>query len=95
MFYVFAAYILLANVTEFILMKKDKYAARHGKRRIPERVLFVVAWLFGALGGCFAMLILHHKTRHLKFALGFPMLFLLQVYVILLLIGKKIIRLPF
>lgn len=95
MFYVYASLIFIMNIAAFLLMRQDKIYARHGKQRISERTLFLVTAFFGGLGGCLAMYIYHHKTRHLKFALGFPMLFLLQVYVILLLIGKKIIRLPF
>ena len=94
MFYVYAAFVLLMNTAAFILMWKDKNLARHRKRRIPERVLFLVTALFGGLGGCLGMYIFRHKTRHTKFAVGFPILLLLQVYVSLLLIGKRIIRLP-
>ncbi|MBQ3356749.1 MAG: DUF1294 domain-containing protein [Oscillospiraceae bacterium] len=95
MFYLYAAVVLIMSVTAFILMRTDKLRARHRERRIPERVLFLAAAFFGAAGGCLGMYFYHHKTKHLKFALGFPLLFLLQVYVTLLLIGKRIIRLPF
>lgn len=94
MFYVYAAVLLIMNVTAFLLMRKDKQRARHGEKRIPEKTLFIVTALFGGLGGCLGMYLFHHKTRHLRFAVGFPMLFLVQVYVILLLIGNRIIRLP-
>ena len=95
MFYVYAAFILIMNIAAFVLMWKDKQLARQRKRRIPERVLFIVTALFGGLGGSLAMYIFHHKTRHIRFAVGFPLLFLVQVYLILMLIEKKIIRLPF
>lgn len=95
MFYVYAAFILIMNVAAFVLMWKDKQLARHRRKRIPERVLFIVAALFGGLGGSLAMYIFHHKTRHIRFAVGFPLLFLMQVYLLLMLIEKKIIRLPF
>ena len=94
MFYVAVVILLVMNTLAFYLMRKDKKQARHGKERIPERTLLLVSAFFGGLGGCLAMYIYHHKTRHLKFALGLPLLFLLQVYLILMLIGKKIIRLP-
>lgn len=94
MFYVYAAILLIMNVTAFLLMRLDKRRARHGKERIPERTLFLVTGFFGGLGGCLGMYFYHHKTRHLRFAVGFPMLFLLQIYVILLLIGKRVIRFP-
>ena len=95
MFYVYASILLIMNVTAFLLMRTDKRRARHQEERIPERVLLLVAAFFGALGASLAMYIYHHKTRHLRFAVGLPMMFLLQVYVILLLINNKVIRLPF
>ncbi len=94
LFYIAAAILLIMNSAAFYLMWKDKQLARHRGKRIPERVLFLAAALFGALGGCIGMYAFHHKTRHLKFSLGFPLLFLVQVYLVLLLIGKKIIVLP-
>ncbi len=94
MFYVYAAIVLVMNVTAFTLMCIDIHRARHRGKRISERVLFIVTALFGGLGGCLAMFIFHHKTRYIRFALGFPMLFLLQIYIILLLIDQRIIRFP-
>ena len=95
MFYVAVVILLVMNTLAFYLMRKDKKQSRHGKERIPERTLLLVSAFFGAFGGCLAMYIYHHKTRHLKFALGLPLFFLLHVYLILLLIGNKIIKLPF
>lgn len=91
MLYVYVVLLLIMNSVTFYLMWKDKQLARHRKKRISERTLLVVAAFFGALGGWIAMYAFHHKTRHLKFSLGFPMLFLLQVYLTLLLRAKHII----
>ena len=94
MFYIFVVLLLVMNSVEFYLMRKDKQLARHRQKRISERTLLLIGAFFGALGGCFAMYAYHHKTRHLKFALGLPMLFLLQVYLTLVLIGNNIVKLP-
>lgn len=94
MFYVYAVILLIMNVSAFVLMRTDKRRARHREKRIPERVLFIVTGFFGGLGGCLGMFFYHHKTRHVRFAVGFPMLFLLQIYIVLMLIDKRIIRLP-
>ena len=40
------------------------------------------AALFGGLGGVLGMHIFHHKTRHLRFRLGFPALLLVQVVLV-------------
>lgn len=95
MFYFYVALVLIMNTVTFLLMWRDKKLARQRRERIPERVLLLCAALFGSVGGCLAMYLFRHKTRHMKFALGLPLLLLLHVYLTLLLIEKRIIRLPF
>ena len=68
--------LLLTNTASFLLMGEDKRRAQRGKWRIPERTLFLSAALFGG------MHIFHHKTRHLRFRLGFPALLLVQVVLV-------------
>ena len=72
-------YLLAANLAAFFLMGTDKRRARRGKRRVPERTLFLPAVLGGALGGTLGMYLFHHKTRHWYFRWGFPLLLLLQL----------------
>ena len=66
------------NVIAFVLMGVDKIKAKTDKRRIPERVLFAFAVLFGAMGGTLGMYSFRHKTRHRFFAVFFPALAILQ-----------------
>lgn len=70
--------LLLTNMASFLLMGEDKRRARRGAWRIPERTLFLSAALFGGLGGVLGMHIFHHKTKHLRFRLGFPALLIAQ-----------------
>lgn len=70
--------LLLTNMASFLLMGEDKRRARRGAWRIPERTLFLSAALFGGLGGVLGMHIFHHKTKHLRFRLGFPALLMAQ-----------------
>lgn len=56
----------------------DKYAAKHKKRRVPERTLFLVAACGAALPMFIVMQLIRHKTRHKKFMIGLPALFLIQ-----------------
>lgn len=72
------AYLLAADVLAMLLMLSDKRRARRGDRRIPEAALFLAALLGGALGGTLGMFLFRHKTRHLAFRIGFPLLSLLQ-----------------
>ena len=63
----------------YLMMGIDKRKARIHARRIPEATLFLFAFLGGALGGTLGMYSFRHKTKHWYFALGFPLLALLQV----------------
>ncbi|MBQ8357771.1 MAG: DUF1294 domain-containing protein [Clostridia bacterium] len=60
---VFAAVSLVA----FILYGVDKFKARRGLWRIPEKTLLLTSLLGGAVGGLAGMLLFHHKTRHWYF----------------------------
>lgn len=66
------------NIIAFILMGTDKIKAKLDKRRIPEKVLFLFAILFGAIGGTIGMYSFRHKTKHWYFAVFFPALAILQ-----------------
>ena len=78
-------YLLAVNVLSLVLMAQDKSRARRGRRRIPERVLFLAAILGGSVGGIAGMYLFRHKTRHLRFVLGLPVILLLQLTAALLL----------
>lgn len=76
-----ALYVYLAavNVLDFILMGADKAKAKRGARRIPEATLLLFAILGGSVGGILGMLLFRHKTRHAAFALGLPVILLVQL----------------
>ena len=63
----------------FMAMGIDKLKARAKKWRIPERSLFLLAALGGALGGLLGMLAFRHKTKHRSFVIGMPLLLLLNI----------------
>ncbi len=71
--------LTVINLIAFAVSGIDKYKARHKKRRIPERTLF----LLGIVGGCpglyISFFLFRHKTKHLKFMLGIPLIFILQI----------------
>lgn len=77
----FLIYLAIVSVVSLILTVSDKRRAQRHKYRIRESVLL----LFSALGGSVVMLItmllIHHKTRHLKFMLGIPLIIVLQIAV--------------
>ena len=84
-------YIVAAmNVIAFVLMGVDKIKAKMDKRRIPEKVLFLLAVLGGGLGGTVGMLSFRHKTKHWYFAVGFPALAILQLALLIVYLSKNI-----
>ena len=67
------------NILALLLMAVDKALAKKQTRRIPERILFLSAFLGGSVGAILGMWTFHHKTRHWYFALGMPLLLLVQL----------------
>ena len=85
------AAVVILNCVSFFLMARDKRLAREGKWRIPEKVLFLSALLFGALGGTAAMWIFRHKTKHWYFRLFFPLLVVVQSAVLAYAISRRLV----
>lgn len=74
-----AACLILINIWAFALMGFDKgRAGRRGARRVRERTLFLAALLGGGLGACLGMWGFRHKTRHWRFAVGMPLILLIE-----------------
>lgn len=70
--------LVLLNLTSFGLMAYDKRCAQAGKRRVPEKMLFLATALFGGLGGVLGMILCRHKTKHWYFRLFFPLMLIAQ-----------------
>ena len=62
------------NAVAWGAMGFDKFRARSGGWRIPEKRLWLLALLFGASGACLGMWSFRHKTRHFAFRYGLPAL---------------------
>ena len=67
------------NAAGFLLMGLDKWKARRGAWRIPEKALFTAALLGGTVGVIAGMQTFRHKTRHRQFAYGLPALLVVQL----------------
>lgn len=72
-------YLIIINAAGFLLMLIDKQKARRGSWRIPEATLIWVAILGGSTGSLIGMYLYRHKTRHLKFVLGIPVILFAQL----------------
>ena len=77
--------LTVVNAVAFIVYGIDKCRARNGKWRIPEATLLMLAVVGGSVGAWLGMKAWHHKTRHMKFRYGVPVILLLQIVVATLL----------
>lgn len=75
----FLLYLLSINVVSFILFGFDKFLAIKNKSRIPEKELFTVSTIGGAIGGMFAILIFKHKISKASFIWKFMILFIINI----------------
>ena len=60
-------------------MLVDKQKAKRSAWRIPEATLMAVAVAGGSIGSLIGMQVFRHKTRHIKFALGIPLILAIQI----------------
>lgn len=67
-------YLLIINAAGFLLMLVDKWKAKKNRWRIRESTLLIVAALGGSVGSLLGMYIFRHKTLHLKFTVGIPVI---------------------
>nr|WP_301285822.1 DUF1294 domain-containing protein [Paenibacillus lautus] len=72
-------WFIFINAVAYLVMSEDKRRARMGRDRVPERTLFLLAAIGGALGVWIAMYRKRHKTRHLSFKMGVPLLLVVNV----------------
>ncbi len=75
----FLIYLLIINAVGFILMLVDKWKAKNKRWRIPEATLMGVAALGGSVGSLLGMYTFRHKTKHVKFTLGIPLILAVQL----------------
>lgn len=85
----FILYLAAVSVLSCMAAVHDKISAKKGKWRVPEKVLFLLAVLGGSAAMYITMLIIRHKTRHKRFMIGLPAIFILQC-ALLILVTQKI-----
>lgn len=72
------------NLLAFALCGWDKLAAKRGARRVPERRLLAFCVLGGSPAFLVGMFLFHHKTRKPKFAVGVPVILVVQLVLLVL-----------
>ena len=85
---IFIIYICIISLISIIITVCDKYFAIHRKWRVRESTLLILSALGGSVAMYITMQLIRHKTRHIKFMLGIPIIFIIQL--IILFFGKII-----
>ena len=81
-------YLLSINLIGILIMLIDKKKAIKGSWRIPEKSLLIVAMMGGAIGTMIGMYWFRHKTKKLRFTIGFPVILITEIVLITYLLLK-------
>lgn len=72
-------WVIAVSILSVIICIYDKIAAkRWQKHRIRELTLLLLSALGGSVAMLITMQLIRHKTKHVKFMLGIPVIILLQ-----------------
>ena len=75
-------YLLAVNILAFVLFGIDKQKARRNLWRIPGKTLLLSALIGGSVGAILGMQFFHHKIRKPKFAIGVPVILVVEIVVV-------------
>lgn len=75
-------YVVIMNIIGVMMMGIDKSRAKRHAWRIPEKTLFLISLLGGSVGSLAGMYLFRHKTKHMKFVIGMPLILLIQIVVL-------------
>ncbi len=76
-------FFALISIIASVMTILDKVRAIRQEWRIPENTLLLIAAVGGAPAMLLTMLIIRHKTKHGKFMVGLPIIFLFQIILLL------------
>ncbi|SEW24854.1 DUF1294 domain-containing protein [[Clostridium] fimetarium] len=79
MVYVVVGYLVIINVIAFVVYGIDKRKAKKHLWRIPEATLIGLALMGGSVGAFLGMRCFRHKTKHIKFYVGVPAIFMIEI----------------
>ena len=87
LFTIIKAYLVLVNAFALLLMLADKIKAKKNLWRIPEATLFFMAVIGGSIGSLLGMHTFRHKTKHIKFIVGMPLILAVQIIIAVLILS--------
>ncbi|MBE6613920.1 MAG: DUF1294 domain-containing protein [Ruminococcaceae bacterium] len=71
-------YLVVISLIAVIVTVSDKRKARNGAWRVPEATLLILAAMGGSAAMYLTMHVIRHKTKHIKFMLGIPLIMVFQ-----------------
>lgn len=74
-------YLIAISIIAIITTIYDKLCAIGRRWRVKENTLMLISALGGSLAMYITMLIIRHKTRHIKFMLGIPLIIIIQLII--------------
>ena len=85
------AWLVAAAIVALLVVLWDKNRARRREWRVRESTLWLIALLGGSVSMFLTMLVVRHKTRHMRFMVGLPLLALAKVGLVYLLCQTHIL----
>lgn len=79
--FILAIYLILINLIAVIVTIYDKLCAVKRRWRVKESTLLLLSALGGSISMYITMLLIRHKTRHIKFMLGIPLILIVQLII--------------
>jgi len=89
----FYIYLLVINLIGFFIMWYDKGKAQRGSWRTPEKTLFTITLLGGGIGTIAGMYKFRHKTKKMRFTIGFPTILITEIVALIYIYLKFILKL--
>lgn len=84
---VLIVYIAVISLISIIVCIYDKKISKKNRveLRTPEKTLLLLSALGGSVAMLITMLLIRHKTKHVKFMLGIPLIIVIQACAVYLL----------
>jgi uncharacterized membrane protein YsdA (DUF1294 family) len=77
---IFLYYLAAISLISVIVCIYDKIAAKHNpKHRTREATLLLLSALGGSVAMFITMQLIRHKTKHVKFMVGIPLIIIAQI----------------
>ena len=80
--YLVIYWCVISLVSIFVTIS-DKVKAKRKAWRVPEATLLLLSALGGSVAMYLTMLLIRHKTKHIKFMLGIPLILVCQIIILL------------